>query len=155
MSNKKSKIETSVANLIKPKKNYSYECHCIRCCGKKVDPRTQEKHTIDERLWKSEDYRKNQENTVMARKKKSTNLVSNIPPKTISNESKKRKRDDADSNSPNREDILPDESLPNSFFDFFREEESIHTPLSSKFRIPADDNHPDKEYYIYQDKDDD
>jgi hypothetical protein len=96
MNNKKSKTEPSVANLIKPKKNYSYECHCIRCCSKKVDPRTQEKHTIDKRLWKSEEYRKNQENSVMTRKNKSTSLISNVLPKTIS-KSKKRKRDDADS----------------------------------------------------------
>src|SRR5919205_3239350 len=153
-SNKKSKIETSVANLVKPKKNYSYECHCIRCCGKKVEPRTQEKHTIDKRLWKLEEYRKNQENAIMARKKKSTNLFSNVPPKKISNESKKRKRDDADSlqpSNPNKEDIspdsLPDDSLPDSFFDFFHEE-SIHTSLLSNFRIPAlnsCDNHLDKE----------
>jgi hypothetical protein len=93
MNNKKCKTEISVANLIKPKKKYLYECHCIRCCGKKVHPRTQEKHTTDKRLWKSEDDRKHQENIIMARKKKSTNLISNInPPKTNSNKSKKTEK---------------------------------------------------------------
>lgn len=36
----KCKIETSVADLIKPKKKYLYTCHCIRCNGEEVDPRT-------------------------------------------------------------------------------------------------------------------
>ena len=90
MSNKKCKTETSVANLIKPKKNYLYEYHCIRCCDKKVDLRTQEKHTTEKCLWKSEDNRKNQENTIMARKKKSTNFISNVnPSQTNSNRLKK------------------------------------------------------------------
>src|SRR6266498_1049469 len=141
MSNKKCKTETSVANLIKPKKNYLYECHCMRCCGKKVDPRTQEKHTTEKCLWKSEDNRKNQENTIMARKKKSTNFISNVnPSQTNSNKLTKRKRDDADSFQPNNE------------------EESTHTLFSSNFRIPAlnnGDNYLDKEcdqYYIYQEE---
>src|SRR6266496_4584226 len=120
MSNKKCKTETSVANLIKPKKNYLYECHCMRCCGKKVDPRTQEKHTTEKCLWKSEDNRKNQKNTIMARKKKSTNFISNInPSQTNSNKLTKQKRDDADSFQKNNEDILPDFFL-DSVTDFFQ-----------------------------------
>ena len=80
--NKKYKTETSVTDLIKPKKNYLYECHCIRCGGKKVDPCTQEKHATERWLWKSDDDRKNQENAIMARKKNHTNLISYVnPPK--------------------------------------------------------------------------
>src|ERR1043165_3539133 len=169
MSNKKSKTETSVANLIKPKKYYLYECHCIRCCGKKVDPRTQEKHTADERLWKLKENRKNQENSIMARKKKSTNLISNVNPP------KKRKRDDAESSQPNKpnNENIPTDSFtdsfqlnnedisPNSFTDSFQlnNEENIRI-LSSNFHIPAlnnGDNYFDKEcdqYYIYQEEED-
>src|SRR6266542_2813247 len=180
MNNKKCKTETSVANLIKPKKNYLYECHCMRCCDKKVDLHTQEKHTTEKYLWKSEDNRKNQKNTIMARKKKSTNFISNVnPSQTNSNKLTKRKRDDADSfhpNKPNNKEIPPDsfpdsfqknneDILPDSFLDsvtdFFQlnnEEESTHTLFSSNFRIPAlnnDDNYLDKEcnqYYIYQEE---
>jgi hypothetical protein len=161
MNNKKCKTETSVASLIKSKKNYLYKCNCIRCCGKEVDPRTQEKHTTDERLWKSEDDRKSQENTIMSRKKKSTNLISNV---NSSNKSKKRKRDDADSfqlNKSNNEEDIPPDSFLDSFTNFFQpnnEEESIHTLFSSNFRIPTpnnSDNHIDKEcdqHYIYQEE---
>ena len=76
MNNKKCKTETSVADLIKPKKSYLYECHCIRCGGKKVSSRTQEKHTTERYLWKSDDDRKKQENAIMSRKKKNTNFIS-------------------------------------------------------------------------------
>ena len=152
MNNKKCKTEISVANLIKPKKNYLYECHCIHCCGKKVHPRTQEKHTTDKRLWKSEDDRKNQENIIMARKKKSTNLISNInPPKTNSNKSKKWKRDDTDSSQPNKPDneVIPPDSYFDSFSDSFQLN-NMHTSFSSNFHT-AFDNGVGKEndqYYI-------
>src|SRR5215471_292190 len=118
---KKCKTETSVADLIKPKKNYLYECHCIRCGGKKVDYRTQEKHTNERCLWKSEDDRKNQENAIMARKKKYTNRISDVnSSKTTSNKSKKRKRDDPNSSTDSFPDAFPDslpDALPNSLPD--------------------------------------
>lgn len=57
MSDKKCKI--SVAGLINPKKKYLYTCHCTNCKGKKVDSRTQKKHTEIEKLWKSKISRKN------------------------------------------------------------------------------------------------
>src|SRR6266542_946489 len=116
----------------------------------------------------------------MARKKKSTNFISNVnPSQTNSNKLTKRKRDDADSfhpNKPNNEEIPPDsfpdsfqknneDILPDSFLDsvtdFFQpnnKEESTHTLFSSNFRIPAlnnGDNYLDKEcdqYYIYQEE---
>ncbi len=50
MSNKKCKIESSVADLLKPKKKYVYTCNCILCKGIEVDPRTQEKHARDKIL---------------------------------------------------------------------------------------------------------
>ena len=70
MSDKKRKVENSVADLIKPKKKYLYACHCLRCKDTKVDSRTQESHTKETSLWKSKDSRKNQENTIVARKQK-------------------------------------------------------------------------------------
>ena len=68
-SSKKVKV-THVADLIKPKKKYLYPCYCIRCKGAEVDARTQEKHTKEKGLWKSEDSRKHQENAIMAKKQK-------------------------------------------------------------------------------------
>ena len=59
-----------MANLIKPRKRYLYLCHCICCDGAEVDFCTQENHTNDESLWNSEDTRKNQEDTITARKQK-------------------------------------------------------------------------------------
>ncbi|GET61562.1 hypothetical protein GLOIN_2v1849215 [Rhizophagus irregularis DAOM 181602=DAOM 197198] len=97
-SNKKRKVETSetfVADLIKPKKKYLYICNCARCKGAEVDSRTQEKHTYDDSLWesRSKDSRKNQENTIMIRKKK-TSSVNNtyINTEIKLNISKKRER---------------------------------------------------------------
>src|SRR6266496_6354504 len=65
---------TSVTDLLKPKKKYLSPCDCICCNGAEVDSRTQKKHMKDEILWKSEDTRKNQENTIMARKQKNLPL---------------------------------------------------------------------------------
>ncbi|GET53241.1 hypothetical protein GLOIN_2v1486519 [Rhizophagus irregularis DAOM 181602=DAOM 197198] len=97
-SNKKRKVETSetfVADLIKPKKKYLYICNCARCKGAEVDSRTQEKHTYDDSLWesRSKNSRKNQENTIMIRKKK-TSSVNNtyINTEIKLNISKKRER---------------------------------------------------------------
>ena len=69
-SNKKVKVATHVADLIKPRKKYFYPCYCVRCKGTEVDSRTQERHTKDKRLWKSKDSRKNQSNAIAARKQK-------------------------------------------------------------------------------------
>jgi hypothetical protein len=79
MSDKKRKVENSVADLIKPKKKYLYACHCLRCKGTKVDSRTQESHTKETSLWKSKDSRKNQENTIVARKQKNPSIPSDVP----------------------------------------------------------------------------
>jgi hypothetical protein len=49
-SNKKVKVATHVADLIKPRKKYFYPCYCVRCKGTEVDSRTQERHTKDKRL---------------------------------------------------------------------------------------------------------
>ena len=142
MSNKKCKTET-VADLIKPKKKYLYTCNCIRCNGAKVDYRTQEKHTKDKSLWSSNDARKNQENAIMARKKKHTNLISDVDPSEPI--SKKRKRDDPVSFQPNNEDTpFPDPFQPNN-------EENMKSLFSSNFRTTLD-NGVDKDnsdrYYI-------
>jgi hypothetical protein len=47
--------KNSITDLIKPKKKYVYPCHCVLCKGAEVDPRTQEKHTRDKILWRSDD----------------------------------------------------------------------------------------------------
>ena len=87
-SNKKVKVVTHVADLIKPKKKYSYPCYCVRCKGMEVNYRTQEKHTKEKILWKSKTSRKHQKNAIEARKKKKS-ITSNVN----SNLCKKRKRD--------------------------------------------------------------
>jgi predicted outer membrane protein len=91
----------NIADLIKPKKRYLYPCHCIRCDGTEVDFRTQENHAKDKSLWNSEDARKNQEDTIIARKQKKSIIIQDVNP------TKKRKR----SSGPN-----PD-SQQNSRFD--------------------------------------
>jgi len=67
-----------MANLIKPRKRYLYLCHCICCDGAEVDFRTQENHTNDESLWNSEDTRKNQEDTITARKQKRLIIIQDV-----------------------------------------------------------------------------
>src|SRR6185437_6819074 len=64
----------NIADLIKPKKRYLYLYHCIRCDGTEVDFHTQENHAKDKSLWNSEDARKNQEDTIIARKQKNPSL---------------------------------------------------------------------------------
>src|SRR5215467_3922447 len=122
MNNKKHRIETSVSDLIKCKKckaeikskepkmadlinfkkRYLYPCHCIRCNGTEVDFRTQENHTEDKSLWRSENARKNQEGTIIARKQEKSIIPQDVNP------TKKRER----TSSPN-----PDSSQQNSGFD--------------------------------------
>jgi len=72
--------KTKIADLIKLKKRYLYPCHCIRCDGMEVDFRTQENHTTDKSLWNSEDTRKNQEDTITARKQKKSIIIQDVNP---------------------------------------------------------------------------
>ncbi|PKC12123.1 hypothetical protein RhiirA5_412263 [Rhizophagus irregularis] len=156
--NKKIKVETSVADLIKPKKKYLYACYCILCNGEEVDPRTQKKHAKDERLWRSKDAKKDQENAIMARKQsQNTNLISDVNSTRInSNQSKRQKIDNSDSFHLNKPDN--------------EEEESINIPFSFNFCIPAltfdkNDNIVDyfneendyniNQNYIYQEEEED
>ena len=105
-----------MADLIKSSKKYLYKCHCVYCNSKKVDSRTQEKHTANKSLWKSEIFRKNQENSIKSRKKKKS-ITLNVN-STKPNLPKKRKMI-----SPNTSPNPPD--LPNN-------EDSIHTLFSPK-----------------------
>ena len=140
-----------MADLIKPRKRYLYPCHCIRCDGAEVDFRTQENHTNDESLWNSEDTRKNQEDTITARKQKRLIIIQDV------NLTKKRKR----ASSSNL-----DSSQHNSGFNPFNEDtdsfqpnnnENIHTLFSSSpllpnpsyFHVPAPDENKDNDEYIY------
>src|SRR5437016_7120145 len=162
-ANKKHTVET-VADLIKPSKKYLYKCNCIYCNGKKVDSRTQEKHTKSKSLWKCEISRKNQENSIKAKRKKKS-ITPNVNP-TKPNLPKKRKMI-----SPNTPPNPPDS--PNN-------EDSIHTLFSPKpkssscFHDPAsdliedenninddyypdysgDDNNPDNDDYHLDEEDD-
>jgi hypothetical protein len=145
-----------MADLIKPRKRYLYPCHCICCDGAEVDFRTQENHTNDVSLWNSEDTRKNQEDTITARKQKRIIIIQDV------NLTKKRKR----ASSSN-----PDSFQHNSGFNPFNEDtdssqpnnnENIHTlfsssPSSSKpsyFHDPAIDENKDDDEYIDQNEDD-
>src|ERR1044071_2424698 len=136
--------ETKMSNLIKLDKRYLYTCHCIRCNGAEVDFRTQEGHTKDKSLWKSEGARKNQEDIIVARKKEKSIVTQNT---------KKQKR----ASNPK-----PDPSQQNSGFDPFNEDidssqpNNNHTlfsssPTSSKpsyFHVPALDENEGGDEYI-------
>jgi hypothetical protein len=149
MSDKKRKVENSVADLIKPKKKYLYACHCLRCKGTKVDSRTQESHTKENSLWKSKDSRKNQENAIVARKQKKPSIpsdVPSVPPSSSLN---------LDRNS-HHETLshMPSTSLLNP-------EKSKSIKSSSYFHVPSDDldfdenNDDDDGYYPDDDNFDD
>ena len=95
MSNNNAK--NSIADLIKPRKKYIYTCHCIVCDGAEVDPRTQEKHTLDKIKWRSDDddLRKNQMKAIAARKQNKPHVVFSVEKNLAEASSiKKRKRDD-------------------------------------------------------------
>ena len=152
-SQKKDSYITSVADLIKPKKKYLYVCDCIRCDGIEVDSRTLEKHVKDESLWKSEDARKKQENTIKARKQKKSSII--IQDETSPNISNKRKRDSHQNNEEENSPPNPDSFQPNN------EEENIPILFSSKpsfhFHIPVptiDENNND-DYYFEENDDND
>ena len=107
-SNKKNKIET-VADLVKPKKKYFYECHCIVCKGKKVDSRTQETHAKNKSLWKSKTSRENQQRAIESRKKKRS-IISNANT-TETNIPKKQKMNSSHQDELNRNSSSPDPYL--------------------------------------------
>ena len=153
---------TSVTDLLKPKKKYLYPCDCICCNGAEVDSRTRKKHMKDEILWKSEDTRKNQENTIMARKQKKSSIEihdANPAEKNL-NISKKRKRDSHHASSPNFDPFQLINEEPDPFQQ--NDEENIHTLFSSTssksscFHIPAptpDKNNNDDNYFDEEDND--
>ncbi|PKY62792.1 hypothetical protein RhiirA4_432742, partial [Rhizophagus irregularis] len=92
------------------------QCHCILCKGAEVDPRTQEKHTRDNILWKSDDYdsRRNQMNAIAGRKQNKPNIILSVEKNLVGASSiKKRKRDDNQQISPIENSA--DSSIPNSF----------------------------------------
>ena len=140
-ANKKYTVET-VADLIKPSKKYLYKCNCVYCNGKKVDSRTQEKHTKSKSLWKCEISRKNQENSIKAKRKKKS-ITSNVNP-TKPNLPKKRKMI-SPSTPPNPPDSPNNKDSINTLF--------VSKPKSSShFHDPAsdlieDENNVDDYYY--------
>ena len=146
MNNKKYKIKTSVADLIKPKKKYLYVCHCVRCDGAEVDFRTQESHTKDKSLWKSKDAaKKHQENEIATRKRKKPSFSSetDVKPAVMP---KKRKRDsDQDSlgHTSRNLDLPSIDALYSS-----------RSKSSSRFHAPAENENNDN-YYPDDDNDND
>src|SRR6266536_140787 len=147
---------TSVTDLLKPKKKYLYLCDCICCNGAKVDSHTRKKHIKNEILWKSEDTKKNKENTIMARKQKKSSIEIHDakPAEKNLNISKKRKRDSHHASSPNFDPFQLINEEPDPFQQ--NDEENIHTLFSSTssksscFHIPApmpDKNNNDDNYY--------
>ena len=162
-ANKKHTVET-VADLIKPSKKYLYKCNCVYCNSKKVDSRTQEKHTKSKSLWKCEISRKNQENSIKAKRKKKS-ITSNVNP-TKPNLPKKRKMI-SPSTPPNPPDSPNNEDSINTLF-------SSKPKSSSRFHDPAsdliedenninddyypdysgDDNNPDNDDYHLDEEDD-
>src|SRR5207248_2708883 len=110
-------------------KKYLYKCNCVYCNGKKVDSRTQEKHTKSKSLWKCEISRKNQENSIKAKRKKKS-ITSNVNP-TKPNLPKKRKMI-SPSTPPNPSDSPNNEDSINTLF-------SSKPKSSSRFHDPASD----------------
>jgi hypothetical protein len=139
----------NIADLIKPKKRYLYPCHCIRCDGTEVDFRTQENHAKDKSLWNSEDARKNQEDTIIARKQNKSIIIQDV------NLTKKRKR----SSSPNPDsqqnsrfdpdpfsedtDLSPLNNNENIVHTLFSSSPSLSKPLN--FHVPVPDENKDEE----------
>jgi hypothetical protein len=153
------KIKLKLADLLKPPKKYFYKCYCIRCKGKKVDSRTQEKHTKEKSFWNSKTSRENQERAIKARKKKKI-ITSNVNITEI-NLSKKRKIDShqdtlSRSTSPSP-DLNPSPDLLNSKDNL----NALFTPKSkssSHFHAPVPDNNgycPDGDDYCSEEEDDD
>ncbi|PKK65508.1 hypothetical protein RhiirC2_786066 [Rhizophagus irregularis] len=119
-----------MADLIKSRKRYLYPYHCICYDGAEVDFRTQENHTNDESLWNSEDTRKNQEDTITARKQKRLIIIQDV---NLTKNGFNPFNEDTDSFQPNNN-------------------ENIHTLFSSSpllpnpsyFHVPA----PDENNYM-------
>ena len=80
MANSIKSKKPKMADLIKPKKRYLYPCYCKHCGDAEVDFCTQESHTKDKSLWDSEDARKNQEDTIIARKQNKTIIIQDVNP---------------------------------------------------------------------------
>jgi len=134
MNNKKHKIETSVADLLKPKKRYLYVCNCVCCDGAEVDFRTQESHTKNKSLWKSENAKKYQENEIAARKqgKASFSSETDVNPAVMP---KRQKRDnDHDSLGHTSRNL----DLPTLY--------SSRSKLSSRFHVPIEKENNDNYY---------
>jgi hypothetical protein len=131
--------KTSVTNLLKLQKKYLYLCGCICCDDAKVNSCTQKKHLKNDSLWQSENIRKNQENAIMAKKQKKTIIIQDVNhAETISNISKKRKRDGHHASSPNLDSFLPNNEDTDSFQ--LNNEKNISALFSTRtscFRIPA------------------
>ena len=140
-ANKKHTVET-VADLIKPSKKYLYKCNCVYCNGKKVDSRTQEKHTKSKSLWKCEISRKNQENSIKAKRKKKS-ITSNVNP-TKPNLPKKRKMI-SPSTPPNPPDSPNNEDSINTLFLSKPKSSSCFHDLA--FDLIEDENNVDDYYY--------
>jgi hypothetical protein len=93
-----------------------YSCSCICCNDAKVDSRTWEKYLKNNSLWQLEDIRKNQKNAIIAKKQKKTIIIQNINyAETISNISKKQKKDGHHAPSPNFDSFLPNNEDTDSF----------------------------------------
>src|ERR1051325_12174543 len=131
--------ETKMANLIKLNKRYLYTCHCIRCNGAEVDFRTQEGHTKDKSLWKSEGARKKEKSIVTQDTKKQKRASSPKPDSSQQNSGFDPFNEDIDSSQPNNNHTLFSSS-----------------PTSSKpsyFHVPALDENEGGDEYIDRDED--
>ena len=153
-SNKKNKIET-VADLMKPKKKYFYECYCVICKGKKVDSRTQETHTKNESFWKSVTSRENQKRAIEARKKKRS-IASNVNT-TETNLPKKRK---IDSQIDSHQDSLNQHTSPSP--DLSNNKDNLNALFTSKSKssshfhapVPDIDGYCPNDNYCSEEDDD-
>jgi Transposase family tnp2 len=158
--------EKNLHDLIKPPTKYLYECHCIYCKGKKVDARTQEKHTKEKSSWKSKTSRKRQENAIEARKKKRS-ITSNVN-QDDSIEEKKFKKSNTSNVNPTTETADPDipdihalflGSNPSTsrFYAPMPEDERNNDDYFDDYNNNLDDgnNYDDDEYYFDNDNSED
>ncbi|CAB4473725.1 unnamed protein product [Rhizophagus irregularis] len=138
MANSIKSKKPKMANLIKPRKRYLYPCHCIHCDGAEVDFRTQENHTNDESLWNSEDTRKNQEDTITARKQKRLIIIQDV------NLTKKRKGASS-SNLDSSQHNTPDENKDNDEYIYYNEEKEYDDNEDDGDEDDGDENDGDKD----------
>ncbi|RIA80814.1 hypothetical protein C1645_838017, partial [Glomus cerebriforme] len=129
--NKKCKIETSVADLIKPKKKYLYTCHY-------VNPTETNSNQLKKRKRDNPDsFQLNKPDN------KEDILPDSFPDSFQPNKPDNEKDIPPDSfpdsfqpNKPDNEEDIPPDSFPDSFH-LNNEEKSINTSFSSNFRISA------------------